>query len=67
MSHGHFFRISRFQLNQILNDDTLFVLGWIALQSSGALFSHVSLVCSLQYFEVESDNHLFVGESSIYL
>jgi hypothetical protein len=58
VSQGRFFRISRFHLNQILNNDTLFILGWIALQSRGALFSHV---CSFQYFEVESDNRLFVG------
>ena len=31
------------------------------IKISGELFSHISLVCSFQYFEVESDNHLFVG------
>ena len=56
-----FFSVSRFPLNQILNNDILFILGLIALQSSGALFSHISLVCSFQYFEVESVYHLFVG------
>jgi len=60
VTQGRFFRTSRLQLNHTLNNDTLFIRGWIALQSRGALFSHICLVCSFPYFEGESDTHLFV-------